>query len=125
MLAHVGAIFGFVVLVLSVNGLHHDPLQHAVFVARQQVIPVRTPNDLDDIPASAAEVGFQFLNDFAVAAHGPIQALQIAVDHEHKVIEHLATGHTNRAHRLRLIHLTITAERPHLTISRIRNLARM
>ena len=83
MLAHVGAVFSFVVLVLAVNGLHHDPLQHAVLIARQQIIPIRTPNHLDDIPACTTEVRFQFLNDFAVAAHGSVQALQVTVDDEH------------------------------------------
>ena len=125
MLAHIRAVFGFVVLVLAINSFHHDPLQHAVFVTRQQVIPVRAPDHLDHIPASTTEVGFEFLDDLAVTPHRSIETLQITVDDKHQVIEHLAAGHADRTHRLRLIHLTITAECPDFTIRGIGNLARM
>jgi hypothetical protein len=37
---------------------------------------------LDDVPARAAEDGFQFLNDFSVAAHRAVEPLQVAVDDE-------------------------------------------
>ena len=125
MLAHISTVFGFVVLVLAIDGFHHDPLQNTVLVSGQQVIPVRSPNHLDHIPASATEIGFEFLNDFAVAAHRAIQTLQITVDDENEVIEHFTAGHADRAHRLRFIHLAITAESPDLAIGGIGNLTRM
>ena len=42
---------------------------------------------LDDVPAGAAEGGFQFLNDLAVAAHRAVEALQVAIDDEDQVVE--------------------------------------
>ena len=42
---------------------------------------------LDDVPAGAAENAFQFLNDAAVAAHRPVQPLQVAVDDEDQIVE--------------------------------------
>ena len=125
MLAYISTVFGFVVLILAVDSFHHDPLQNTVLVAGQQIIPVSAPDDFDHIPASAAEIGFEFLNDFAVATHRAIQTLQITVDDENEVIEHFTTSHADRAHGFRFIHLAITAESPDLAISGIGNLTRM
>jgi len=42
---------------------------------------------LRTIPAGAAKRCFQLLDDFAVAAHGPVQTLEVAVDDEDEVVE--------------------------------------
>ena len=48
------------------------------------------PDHLDHVPAGAAEIGFQLLDDLAVAAHRAVEALQVAVDDEDQVVEPLA-----------------------------------
>src|SRR5437763_1978162 len=45
-----------------------------------------------------------------------IEALQVAVDDENEVVESLAHRHGECAHRLRLVHLTVAEEGPHLLI---------
>ena len=47
----------------------------------------RAPDQLDDVPAGAAEGGFQFVDDLSVAAYWTIQTLKIAVDDEDQVVE--------------------------------------
>ena len=44
------------------------------------------PQDLDDVPARAAKRGFQFLNDLAIAANRAVQALQVTVNDENKIV---------------------------------------
>ena len=73
----------------------------------EQRVPARTPEHLDDVPARAAEIGLEFLNDLAVAAHRPIEPLQVAVDDEDQVVELLAAGERDRAERFRLVHLAV------------------
>ena len=75
MLAHVSAIVCFEGLVVSIQRVHHDLAQCAVFVASEQGIPAAAPEAFDDVPACATEFAFQLLNDLAVAAHRAIQAL--------------------------------------------------
>ena len=70
--------------------------------------------DLDDVPAGAAEVALELLDDLAVAAHRAVEALQVAVDDEDQVVELLARGHADRAHRFGLVHLAVAAEAPDL-----------
>ena len=116
MLARVRTALLLEVLVLAVDALFHELAQRAVGVARQQWIPTATPQHLDDIPAGAEESGFEFLNNLAVTAYRAIEALQVAVHHEHEVVEFLAHGHGERAHRLGLIHLAVAEEAPHLAV---------
>ena len=59
-------------------------------VVRDERVPIAAPDDLDDIPAGAAEDGFEFLNDLAVAANRAIEALQVAVDDEDEIVESFA-----------------------------------
>jgi len=80
----------------------------------EQFVPAGAPDDLVDVPADAAEMGFQFLDDLAVAAHGAVQALQVAVDHEDEVVETLARGEADGAHRFRFVHLAVAEEGPDL-----------
>ena len=113
-LAHVGAVARLVGLVLAVDRLVEPAHQVAVAVGRQQRIPARAPYHLDHVPAVAAEVCLELLDDLAVAAHGAVEALQVAVDDEDEVVEALAAGHRDRAQRLGLVHLAVAHERPHL-----------
>ncbi len=116
-LARVGAALGLEVLVLAVDALHHQAAQQALLVAGEQRIPAIAPDDLDHVPAGAQERGFQLLDDLAVAAHGSVEPLQVAVDDEHEVVELLAHRHRDRAQRLRLIHLAVAEEAPHLAVA--------
>ena len=54
-LADVVAARHRVLLELAVEGLVHLLDQHAVDVARQQLVPLAAPDDLDHVPAGAAE----------------------------------------------------------------------
>ncbi|CAB4698698.1 unannotated protein [freshwater metagenome] len=81
-LANEVAVFDRVTLKLAVDGVVHLIEQHAVGVGGQQVVPLGSPDHLDHVPAGTAERGLEFLDDLAVAAHGTIESLQVAVDHE-------------------------------------------
>ena len=83
-------------------------------VGREKRVPAAAPDDLDDVPAGAAEVGLELLDDLAVAAHRAVEALQVAVDDEDQVVQALAAGHADRAERLRLVHLAVAHEGPDL-----------
>src|SRR6185312_4283 len=74
----------------------------------------RAPDHLDHVPARAAEVALELLDDLAVAAHRTVEPLQVAVDHEDEIVERLARGHADGAHRFGLVHLAVAAEAPHL-----------
>jgi hypothetical protein len=41
----------------------------------QQWVPIVAPDDLDDIPASTAKHGLEFLDDLAVTTYRAVQAL--------------------------------------------------
>src|SRR5581483_2743403 len=84
--------------------------------ARQQRVPIRTPDQLDDVPLGAAEYAFQFLDDLAVAAYGTIEPLQVAVDHEDQIVEFFAAGERNRAQCFRLVGFAVADEAPHFAI---------
>ena len=58
-----------VALELPVEGVVHLVDEHAVLVEREQLVPLRTPNDLDHVPTGTAEHGLELLDDLAVAAH--------------------------------------------------------
>ena len=91
-LAHVGAVARLERLVLAVDALLHHLDQRAVGVGGQQRIPAAAPDHLDHVPAGAAEVGLELLDDLAVAAHRAVEALQVAVDDPDQVVEPLAAG---------------------------------
>ena len=113
-LADVGAALVLEVLVLAVDALHHALAQQVALRARQQAIPARAPQHLDHVPARAAEIALELLHDLAVAAHRPVEALQVAVDDEHQIVELLARGQRDRALRLRLVHFPVAEECPDL-----------
>ena len=81
-----------------------------------QLVPVRAPDDLDHVPARAAEARFQLLDDLSVAAHRPVQPLQVAVDDEDQVVELLPRSQRDRAQRLRLVRLAVSQKGPDLAL---------
>ena len=50
---------------------------------------------------------FEFLNNLSIAAHRPVEPLQIAIDDENQVVEFFAHRHGEGAHRLRFIHFPV------------------
>ncbi len=110
------AVVGLVRLVVAVGGGVHQVDERAVPVGVQQRVPLAAPDDLDDVPAGAAEERLQLLDDLAVAAHRAVQALQVAVDDEREVVEALVRGDVDQAARLRLVHLAVAEERPHVLV---------
>ncbi len=105
-------IGGGIHLEFTVDGLVQALEQDAFLIAREERIPVRSPEELEHVPARAGEQALQLLHDRAVAAHRAIEPLQIAVDDEDQVVEPLARGEREPGERFRLVHLAITDERP-------------
>ena len=95
--AHISAVARLEGLVLAVDAFLHALAQQAALVAREQGVPVAAPDDLDDVPARAAKIRLEFLDDLAVAAHRTVEALQIAIDDEDQIVEVLARGQRDRA----------------------------
>ena len=115
-LAHVGAVFDRVLLVLPVDDLAEALREQTVGVFRLELVPVAAPDDLDDVPPGAAEDGLELLDDLAVAAHGAVETLEVAVDDEDQVVELLARCEGDGAERLRLVGLPVAEEGPDLLI---------
>ena len=87
--------------------------EFTVGIARKQRIPVRAPQEFDDIPASATKQRLEFIDDVTIAAHRSIETLQVTVDNEDEVIEFFARGQRERGERFGFIHLAITEHAPH------------
>ena len=113
-LADVRARLGRVLLEGAVHGVVHLAHEHPVDVRREQRIPLSTPDDLDHVPARAAELHLQLLDDLAAATHGAVEPLQVAVDDEDQVVELLPRRDREARLRLRLVHLAVADERPDL-----------
>src|SRR5215218_1555566 len=113
-LPHVGAVLRLEVLVLAVDRLLHPLEEDAGRVARDQRVPAGPPDHLEDVPAGPAEDALQLLDDLAVAAHRPVEALQVAVDDEDQVVEPLPARHADGAQGLRLVRLAVAEEAPDL-----------
>ena len=82
-------------LVLAVGDLAHALDQQTVAIGADETVPVAAPDHLDHIPAGAAENGFQFLNDLAIAAHRAVQPLQVAVHYEDQIVQTLARSQSD------------------------------
>ena len=118
-LPDVGAAHHRELLELAVDGAVHLLDQDAVPIAGQELVPLAAPDDLDDVPAGAAEDRLQLLDDLAVAADGPVEALQVAVDDERQVVQALVGGDVKRAERLGLVGLAVAQERPDARARRV------
>ena len=90
MLAYVRAAVGAVGLIVAVQRFFHSLFQRAAFVLIQQRVPIRPPHNFENIPPRAAKDRLQLLYDFAVAAHGTVKALQVAIDDEDEIVQTLA-----------------------------------
>ena len=110
------AVLGLVGLIVAVRRLVHEVDQRAVAVLRQQCVPLAAPDDLDDVPAGAAEERLQLLDDLAVAADRAVEALEVAVDDEREVVELLVGRDVQHAAALRLVQLTVAQERPRVLL---------
>jgi hypothetical protein len=108
----VGAILGAKRLILAIDRGSEAAKQRVLGIAGKQCIPLRPPQHLDDVPAGAAEGAFQFLDDLAVAAHGTVEALQVAVDDEGQVVELFTSRDRKTGDRFRLIHLAVAEHAP-------------
>ena len=111
-LADVAAAGDAELLELAVERLVHLLDEDAVDVAGQELVPLARPDDLDDVPAGAAEDRLELLDDLAVAADRTVEPLQVAVDDEGQVVEALAGRDVERAERLGLVGLAVAEERP-------------
>src|SRR6185437_5219618 len=87
LLADISAAHGPESLIFAVDALMHALDQQAARIAGQKIVPAAAPNHLDDVPAGAEKRCFQLLDDAAVAAHRPVEPLQVAIDHEDQVVE--------------------------------------
>ena len=119
MLAQVLAGLDGVFLIFAVDDFAHPLDEQAVFVFREQRIPVFAPDHLDDVPARAAEDRFELLDDLAVAAHRAVEPLQVAVDDEDEVVDFFARRQRDGAERLGLVGLAVAEKRPHLRVRRL------
>ena len=97
MFAHFVAAGDRIHLVIAIDNFIHAGLHDAFAVARKQYVPLAAPDNFDDIPASAAEAAFEFLNDFAVTAHRAIEALQVAVNNQYQIVEFFTRGYIDSA----------------------------
>lgn len=61
------------------------------------------------------KVAFQFLDDFAVAAHRTVQALQVAVDDENQVVQAFACSQRDCTLGFGFVHFAVAAETPYFT----------
>ena len=118
-LPDVRAALGLVGLEVAVGRGVHESQQRAIGVAGEDVVPLAAPDDLDDVPAGAAEVALQLLDDLAVAADRAVEALQVAVDDEGQVVEPLVRRDLQLAAALDLVHLAVAEERPDVALGRV------
>ena len=118
MLARVGAAFDGVFLILAVHDFAHArPNRRLVLL--QQRIPIAAPDHFDDVPTGAAEDAFEFLNDLAVAAHRPVQSLQVAVDDPGQIVQFFARRERNRAQRFRFVGFAVAEKGPNARFARV------
>jgi hypothetical protein len=103
-------------LVFAVDDLAHTLDEKTFGVALEDGIPLTAPQDLDNVPAGAAEGGFQFLNNLAIATNGTIEALKVAVDDEDEVVKFFAGGKSDSAERFGLIGFTVAEEGPNFCV---------
>ena len=64
-----------VALIISVYTFLHTLAQLAVVILGQQAVPTAAPDNFDYVPVRAPESALQFLNNFPVATHWPVESL--------------------------------------------------
>ena len=111
-IADVVARLGGVSLICAVHGGVHLVEQHAVHIGVEQLVPAGAPDDLDDIPACASEDALQLLDDLAVASHGAVKSLKVAVDNPDEVVQPAAPGQRDGAEGFRFVHFAVAEEAP-------------
>ena len=114
MLAVEAPVGGGVLLQLAVDRLVQALEDRGFVVAGEERVPVRAPQQLDDVPARPGEESFELLHDGAIAAHRSVQALQVAVHDDDQVVQPLAPGERQPRQGLRLVHLAVADEGPDL-----------
>ena len=90
MFANVRARGNHQLLVFAVHQFAHPLDQQALGVAFEDGIPLASPQNLNDVPASAAKRRFQLLNNLPIAADRPVEPVQTAVDDKIQIVELLA-----------------------------------
>src|SRR5262245_18644533 len=113
MFSYIGARLCGVLLPLTIDDLAHAFNQRAFRVGSKQRIPVASPDDFDDVPASAAKDGLELLDDVAIAAHGTIQPLQVAIDDENQIVDLLARCKCDSTQSFGFVCFSITEKSPH------------
>ena len=103
-------------LIFAIDDFAHALDEKTFGVALEDGIPLAAPKNLDNVPASAAESGFEFLNDLAIAANRTIEALKIAVDDEDEVVEFFARGQSDGAERFGLVGFAVAEEGPNFCV---------
>lgn len=101
-----------ILLVVAIYCLFHPLYQHPVFVRSEQRIPIRSPDNFDNIPSSAPKSRFQLLNDLAIASHRAIETLQVAVDYPDEIVQIFPACQGECSRRFRLIHFAIADKTP-------------
>ena len=109
-LTYVCAIFGFKGLVVAVHGFVHQLDQFTAGVFTQQLIPTTAPHDFDNVPASAREDAFQFVNNLAVTGDRTVKTLQVTVDNKDQVVQFLTGRDGDSTLRFWLIHFAVAQE---------------
>src|ERR1700728_2166527 len=84
-----------------------------------EVVPVGSPDNLNDIPAGATEDRFQFLDDFAVPAYRAVKPLQVAVDDEDQVVELFTGRESDGAERFGFFLFAVAQEAPDFPADRL------
>ena len=116
-LPNVGATLCLIGLIVAIGRAIHQVPKCALGIGLQERIPLATPDDLDHIPASAAEEAFELLDNLSVSTDWSIQTLQVAVDDEGQVVEIVVSGELQGTTALHLVHFAIAQECPDVLLA--------
>src|SRR3989338_7112401 len=86
MLSGVTARLDGIFLVIAVHRLFHSFDEKPFVVLAEKRVPIGAPDHLDHVPTGAVKKSLELLNDFSVAPHGAIEALEIAIDDPHQIV---------------------------------------
>ena len=74
------------------------------------------PDNFNHVPARTSENAFQLLNNFAISTNRPIEALQVAINHENQIVETFSSCLSYSPQRFGFIHLSIAKKGPDFAI---------